>query len=164
MRYDSLEYTSISGCYCWKSAEMERQDTPLFLTGSERKVNLASLKMAFFRACLEAGRTSFPLRRFSNPAESSGKRDFPCTQGFWRGAWKAGLPAPACWIPAPGGNAFPWRREIPSYKPGFVTSYGAWCEVRPHNGGIPGPSGHAAKSGPPFSCGSLAGGMVPCSR
>ena len=37
--------------YGWKSAETGRQDTPLFLTGSRRKVNLASLNRAFFFRC-----------------------------------------------------------------------------------------------------------------
>ncbi|KXU54267.1 hypothetical protein HMPREF3039_01596 [Akkermansia sp. KLE1798] len=69
MRYDSLAYTSISGFYCWKSAGTNRQDTPLFLTGSGRKVNLASLKRSFF------------FRDDGDGVRPSARRDVPAACG-----------------------------------------------------------------------------------
>jgi len=64
---------------------MERQDTPLFLTGSERKVNLASLKMAFFFRRVRRREEPPPLSAAFQTCEISRKAGFFLFSGLLAG-------------------------------------------------------------------------------
>lgn len=65
---------------------MERQDTPLFLTGSERKVNLASLKMAFFFGRVRRREEPPPLSAAFQTCEISRKAGFFLFSGLLAGS------------------------------------------------------------------------------
>ncbi len=64
---------------------MERQDTPLFLTGSERKVNLASLKMAFFFRRVRRRKKPLSLSAVSRICGISRKEGFSLFSGLLAG-------------------------------------------------------------------------------